>query len=318
MIKDFKEFLLKQNALALAIGVNIGAAIGKVVSSIAEDVINPVIGLLLLGATGAARRLSSPMEWTPPESRLETAITYGHLIGSAGLLVIALVIFMIEGLHPEAGRGQPATKECPQCREIVPRRDAVQGLHAALPLDTEVSGSRAALARFPEIARPTPADPRKGSRAKEVRMRKANRSRSLLPPFSGVSRFLLRQRSRPEPWTRSTSTVRRRRISRPCRGVGAATAKKIIAGRPFSSVQDLSWSGFRPRRSTLKPLVKAGRGSSAAAAEPAKETKARQRPRRKPRPRRAGGVAEGRRPQSGQGNQERDEIVGLRGSPRPG
>src|SRR5438876_753431 len=49
MIKDFKEFLLKQNALALAIGVIIGAAIGKVVSSIAEDVINPVIGLLMPG-----------------------------------------------------------------------------------------------------------------------------------------------------------------------------------------------------------------------------------------------------------------------------
>ena len=44
---DFKEFLLKQNALALAIGVIIGAAIGKVVAAIADDVINPVVGLLL-------------------------------------------------------------------------------------------------------------------------------------------------------------------------------------------------------------------------------------------------------------------------------
>ncbi len=32
MWKEFKAFLLKQNALALAIGVIIGAAIGKVVS----------------------------------------------------------------------------------------------------------------------------------------------------------------------------------------------------------------------------------------------------------------------------------------------
>jgi len=57
-------------------------------------------------------------------------------------------------------------------------------------------------------------------------------------------------------------------------GIGAATAKKIIAGRPFSSVQDLSRAGVSAATITkIKPLVKAGRGSSAAA-EPAKETKA--------------------------------------------
>lgn len=57
-------------------------------------------------------------------------------------------------------------------------------------------------------------------------------------------------------------------------GVGAATAKKIIAGRPFSSVQDLSRAGVSTATiDKLKPLVKAGRGSSAAA-EPVKETKA--------------------------------------------
>ena len=57
-------------------------------------------------------------------------------------------------------------------------------------------------------------------------------------------------------------------------GVGAATAKKIIAGRPFSSVQDLSRVGVSAATiDKLKPLVKAGRGSSAKM-EPAKETKA--------------------------------------------
>ena len=47
MIKEFKEFLLKQNAIALAIGVIIGAAIGKVVSSIVDNVLNPIISLML-------------------------------------------------------------------------------------------------------------------------------------------------------------------------------------------------------------------------------------------------------------------------------
>lgn len=56
-------------------------------------------------------------------------------------------------------------------------------------------------------------------------------------------------------------------------GVGAATAKKIIAGRPFSSVSDLSRVGLSADTiAKIKPLVKAGRGS-AAAAETAKTEK---------------------------------------------
>jgi len=45
----FKAFLLKQNALALAVAVIIGTAIGKVVTSIVEDVINPLLGRMLPG-----------------------------------------------------------------------------------------------------------------------------------------------------------------------------------------------------------------------------------------------------------------------------
>ena len=57
-------------------------------------------------------------------------------------------------------------------------------------------------------------------------------------------------------------------------GVGAATAKKIIAGRPYSSVQDLSRAGVSADTiEKIRPLVKAGR-SSATAAEPAKAEKA--------------------------------------------
>jgi len=56
-------------------------------------------------------------------------------------------------------------------------------------------------------------------------------------------------------------------------GVGAATAKKIIAGRPFSSVSDLSRAGVSADTiAKIKPLVKAGRGS-APAAETAKTEK---------------------------------------------
>ena len=47
MITEFRGFLTKSNALALAIGVIIGAAVSSVVSALASDILMPVIGLLL-------------------------------------------------------------------------------------------------------------------------------------------------------------------------------------------------------------------------------------------------------------------------------
>ena len=47
MMAEFKAFLLKTNALALAVGVIIGIALGNVVNSLVNDIIMPPIGVLL-------------------------------------------------------------------------------------------------------------------------------------------------------------------------------------------------------------------------------------------------------------------------------
>ena len=49
MIAEFRGFLTKTNALALAIGVIIGAAVSNVVSALAADLLMPVIGYFLPG-----------------------------------------------------------------------------------------------------------------------------------------------------------------------------------------------------------------------------------------------------------------------------
>lgn len=49
MWKEFRAFALKGNVLDLAIGVIIGAAFGKIVSSLVNDILMPIIGLLLGG-----------------------------------------------------------------------------------------------------------------------------------------------------------------------------------------------------------------------------------------------------------------------------
>ena len=47
MLKDFKEFAVKGNVMDLAIGVIIGGAFGKIVTSLVNDMIMPIIGLLI-------------------------------------------------------------------------------------------------------------------------------------------------------------------------------------------------------------------------------------------------------------------------------
>lgn len=49
MLKEFKDFALRGNVLDLAVGVIIGAAFGKIVTSLVNDIIMPLIGLLLAG-----------------------------------------------------------------------------------------------------------------------------------------------------------------------------------------------------------------------------------------------------------------------------
>ncbi|WP_438447024.1 large conductance mechanosensitive channel protein MscL [Gorillibacterium sp. sgz5001074] len=49
MWKEFKTFALKGNVLDLAIGVIIGAAFGKIVTSLVNDILMPIIGVLVGG-----------------------------------------------------------------------------------------------------------------------------------------------------------------------------------------------------------------------------------------------------------------------------
>lgn len=49
MIQEFKAFAFKGNVVDLAVGVIIGAAFGKIVSSLVDNVLMPLVGLVLGG-----------------------------------------------------------------------------------------------------------------------------------------------------------------------------------------------------------------------------------------------------------------------------
>lgn len=47
MLKEFKEFAMKGNVVDLAVGVIIGGAFGKIVTSLVNDIVMPLVGILL-------------------------------------------------------------------------------------------------------------------------------------------------------------------------------------------------------------------------------------------------------------------------------
>ena len=122
MRSEFKAFLLKSNALALAIGVVFGAALGTVVNSLVKDIILPPIGYALGGVDFAEiKTVLAPASGVPGTDGFtpEVAILWGVFIQNViSFIVIALVVFLITKWIVQPAP-DPATKECPFCREAV-------------------------------------------------------------------------------------------------------------------------------------------------------------------------------------------------------
>jgi len=118
MYSEFRAFLFKTNALALAVGVIIGAALGTVVTSLVEDVIMPPIGLLLGGVACAALKL---VLRAGAGDQPEVAIRWGEFVTAViTFVIVALVVFLISRRFIPAEPAPPATKVCPHCLETIP------------------------------------------------------------------------------------------------------------------------------------------------------------------------------------------------------
>jgi large conductance mechanosensitive channel len=116
MLAEFRAFLLKSNALALAIGVIIGGALGTVVDSLVKDIILPPIGLVLGGVDFSGLKwIIKPAIGGDPAT--EVAIRWGSFLNAViAFLVIALVVWQISRTFIK--EPPPAeVKTCPFCKE---------------------------------------------------------------------------------------------------------------------------------------------------------------------------------------------------------
>ncbi|GAB3890899.1 large-conductance mechanosensitive channel protein MscL [Spirosoma agri] len=100
MLREFRTFIAQGNVLDLAVGIIIGAAFGKITTSLVEDIINPILGLVIGGIDFSQLKIVlKEAVGTAPE----VAIRYGNFVNVLiQFLIIAWVIFLIVKLANRA------------------------------------------------------------------------------------------------------------------------------------------------------------------------------------------------------------------------
>ena len=140
--KEFTEFAIKGNAMALAVGTIIGGAFSTITKSLTNDLIMPVVNIFMGGADFADLKLELPRIVPVYEDVLNEAgevidqvyvphyLTYGNFISAViNFLILALVVFFIvKGLNALAELGKKKEEEAPAAPPAPPAPSAEEVL----------------------------------------------------------------------------------------------------------------------------------------------------------------------------------------------
>ena len=142
MIKEFKEFISKGNVMDMAVGVIMGGAFGKIVSSLVNDLLMPLIGLILGGVDFSNLFIAldggNYASLAAAEEAGAALFKYGAFIQNIiDFLIIAFCIFLMVKAFNKTKKEEPApaptTKACPYCKSEI-AIDAVKCPHCTADL----------------------------------------------------------------------------------------------------------------------------------------------------------------------------------------
>ena len=135
-LQDFKEFAVKGNAMALAVGTIIGGAFSTITKSLTNDIIMPIVNIFLGGADFTQAKIALPrMPWVEPTYEtvvneageevvqvVQNYLTYGNMISAIiNFLILALVVFfLVRGLNKLSEVGKKKEEEVPAEPEAPP------------------------------------------------------------------------------------------------------------------------------------------------------------------------------------------------------
>jgi len=116
-LKEFKEFAMQGNVMNMAVGIIIGAAFTAIVTSLVDDILSPVIGLIVnVNFSDLVLTISG------------VDLKYGSFIMAViNFLIVAFVLFIIvKALNKASSLAKkneeeeaPTTKECPYCKSEI-------------------------------------------------------------------------------------------------------------------------------------------------------------------------------------------------------
>lgn len=126
MIKEFKKFIARGNVLDLAVGVIIGAAFGKIVSSLVDNIIMPLIGLIVGGID------FSGLAVTIKDAKIEYGLFIQNVVD---FLIVAFCIFLVvkafnKVTHKDEKKEEPKKPEkSPEVKLLEEIRDELKKGH---------------------------------------------------------------------------------------------------------------------------------------------------------------------------------------------
>ena len=114
--EEFKKFAMRGNVMDMAVGIIIGAAFTAIVTSLVDDLLSPLLGLLVRVNFSDLR-----------VSVLGATFAYGNFIMAViNFLLVAFVLFLIiramnriSALGKKEDKEKPLTKECPFCKSKI-------------------------------------------------------------------------------------------------------------------------------------------------------------------------------------------------------
>ena len=99
---EFKEFINKGNVMDMAVGVIIAGAFGKIVTALVENILMPIVGMLLGGVNFSELSVTVG----------DASIVYGAFIQAIiDFLIIAFVIFVLVKNINKIKKEEPAEEE---------------------------------------------------------------------------------------------------------------------------------------------------------------------------------------------------------------
>lgn len=127
MWREFKAFLIKQNALALAVAVVVGGALDTVVKAIVNGLLMPLVAPLQSATGGDYAKLT----WSLGPVRLAPGLVLAALVN---FVIIGFVAWRLSKLFAKETPTSP-TKTCPVCFKSDLDERALRCPHCTSPLE---------------------------------------------------------------------------------------------------------------------------------------------------------------------------------------